>query len=76
MQDKDVGLAAIEDYRMASTPVSLSDLEGHFCCVNLCNSHTARNLAYCLVYYTHLFILFIYLITKAKEPEGHLIRLQ
>jgi len=30
MQDKDVGLAAIEDYRMASTPVSLSDLKVTF----------------------------------------------
>jgi len=30
-------------YRIAQLPVTLSEPEGHFCCLNLCNTHNFRN---------------------------------
>jgi len=30
-------------YRMARLPVTVSDAEGHFCCLNLCDTHNLGN---------------------------------
>ena len=31
-------------YRMAPIPMTLSYVVGHFCCLNLSNSHTSRHI--------------------------------
>ena len=40
-------------YRMARLPITLSEAEGHFCCLNLCNTHNSGNIASLLSVFTY-----------------------